>query len=432
MSVKKGTDMTGLVISDRKSPEQEELEGKLSQIDALESEFAQLQLEYSTFAGELSAFCNRYYLRVGGLFARLDSLRAEIKALEAQNNPNDEAMRAAAEAARKQAQETWEEVGQTIEEDPVIFQPSADLKLAYRQAAKLIHPDRADNEEDRSLRDRLMAEINSAYAHGDIDTITELVDRYREKLNEPDTEDIGTRLVKAIRNIARLRAKLGQLRDSIEELKSSHWAKLMREISEGEARGEDPLGQLAEKIHADIVAEEARLKQLLNGLQTEAQDAPGEASPSGELPTVGASPEESAPSAKEAAKTSVFRPEGLIHRTERGEKVRSKSEAIIANMFFHLGLDYRYEYPIEGHRTPGIRRPDFTFFDTEGQPILWEHLGMLNDPDYRARWNAKLAWYEDNGFTQGVNLFISRDEADGGLDSLRIRKMAEYLKGLLE
>lgn len=110
MSAKKGTDMTGLVISDRKSPEQEELEGKLSQIDALESEFAQLQLEYSTFAGELSAFCNRYYLWVGGLFARLDSLRAEIKALEAQNNPNDEAMRAAAEAARKQAQQTWEEV----------------------------------------------------------------------------------------------------------------------------------------------------------------------------------------------------------------------------------------------------------------------------------------------------------------------------------
>ena len=101
-------------------------------------------------------------------------------------------------------------------------------------------------------------------------------------------------------------------------------------------------------------------------------------------------------------------------------------------MFFHLGLDYRYEYPIEGHRTPGIRRPDFTFFDTEEHPILWEHLGMLNDPDYRARWNAKLAWYEDNGFTQGVNLFISRDEADGGLDSQRIRKMAEYLKGLLE
>ena len=56
---------------------------------------------------------------------------------------------------------------------------------------------------------------------------------------------------------------------------------------------------------------------------------------------------------------------------------------------------------------------------------------MLDNPDYRSRWQAKQAWYEANGFTQGVDFFVTRDEVDGGLDSHRIRKTAEYIKTLL-
>ena len=39
--------------------------------------------------------------------------------------------------------------------------------------------------------------------------------------------------------------------------------------------------------------------------------------------------------------------EHLIHRTVRGEAVRSKSEVIIANLLHAKGIDYRYEEPLE-------------------------------------------------------------------------------------
>lgn len=414
--------MTSLVLSKVKTPEQEELEKKHRLLEELESDFASHQLEYSTLAGEIDSFRNRYYLRVGSLYARLDSIRAEIREFFSRKNPDDKAANQEAEHARQQAQQTWEEVNSAVEDDPLSFQPSADLKQIYRQAAKLIHPDRATDEEDRQLRDRLMAEINANYANGNVEAIAEIVERYRDRLNAAETDDIGTQLVRAIRSVARTRERIASLIQAVADMKASEWAKLKTEIEEGEVRGEDPLSQLADKLHADFLAEQLRLNDLL------AASCPATTAEA-EIVSVTI---EALSAEKEAAPTSSgFRPEGLIHRTERGEKVRSKSEVIIANMLHNLGLDYRYEFPIEGTNQPGIRRPDFVFFNAEHRPVLWEHLGMLHDEQYRERWNAKLTWYEANGFSQGINLFITRDEDDGSLDSQRIRKTAEFIKALI-
>ena len=163
--------MSSLVPSAIKSPEQRELEEKRRLLDGLESDFATRQLEYSTLAGEIGAFRNHYYLRVGSLYARLDAIRVEICEIQARAKPHDTAAHIEAEQARQQAQETFDEVNSAVEDEPVAFQPPASLKQIYRQAAKLIHPDRARNEEDRQLRDRLMAQINAAYAAGDADAI---------------------------------------------------------------------------------------------------------------------------------------------------------------------------------------------------------------------------------------------------------------------
>lgn len=402
-----------LILSNSKTPEQEELEDKCRQLEELEGEYAARQLEYTTLASEIAAFRNRYYLRVGSLYTQLDTLRADIQERIASLNPEDVDAKQAAEQTRQQAEETTHEVNSAEEDEPVVFQPSTDLKQTYREAARFIHPDRAKDDEDRELRDRLMAEVNAAYAAGDIEAIHEIIERYRDRLDTAETDDIGTRLVRAIRNIARTRSRITSLTQAIADLKASDWFKLKTEVDESETSGEDPLGQLAEKIHAEILAEQKRLNELLAVAMVEPESQP-----------------ETQPH-EPPASSATFRPEGLIHRTERGEKVRSKSEAIIANILHNQGLDYRYEYPIEGYIQPGIRRPDFVFFTPERKPIIWEHLGMLDDLDYRSRWQAKQAWYEANGFTEGIDFFITRDEADGGLDSYRIRKLAEYIKTIL-
>ena len=115
-----------------------------------------------------------------------------------------------------------------------------------------------------------------------------------------------------------------------------------------------------------------------------------------------------------------FYEDSLIHRTTRGELVRSKSEVIIADHLFSNGIEYDYEpeVTVDGRKF----RPDFIAYDPDDDDIFWywEHVGMPTDPDYMERWKEKLAYYNAHGIKEGVNLIITSDGDNGSLDSKEI------------
>lgn len=126
--------------------------------------------------------------------------------------------------------------------------------------------------------------------------------------------------------------------------------------------------------------------------------------------------------------------DGLIHRTTRGELVRSKSEVIIANLLHALGITYAYEQPFTG-RDGSVRYPDFTIEDAEtGRRVFLEHLGLLSEPAYRRRWLAKLDWYRSQGVLPedegegDVGILVTTTE-ENGIDSVGIERK---LRALLE
>jgi len=123
--------------------------------------------------------------------------------------------------------------------------------------------------------------------------------------------------------------------------------------------------------------------------------------------------------------------EHLIHRTEKGHLVRSKSELVIANMLFQLSIEYEYERVCDGTTEPGRLRPDFSFVTPDGDLIVWEHLGMLHREDYRRGWDWKRQWYERNAFQAGKTLFTSKDDDRGGLDSAELKKTALAIRALM-
>ncbi len=72
--------------------------------------------------------------------------------------------------------------------------------------------------------------------------------------------------------------------------------------------------------------------------------------------------------------------------------VRSKSEAIIANLLADRDIPFRYEEPL--YAADGTMfLPDFTV-KFKGEDFYWEHLGMLHNPAYNAHWTKKKAWYD--------------------------------------
>jgi hypothetical protein len=125
--------------------------------------------------------------------------------------------------------------------------------------------------------------------------------------------------------------------------------------------------------------------------------------------------------------------EHLIHRLADGRMVRSKSELAIAIELQRLGMWDRcyYERQLDGLATGGRLRPDFTFIDAGGDPIIWEHLGMLGKETYRKSWEWKLEWYATNGFVVGENLFTTEDDSSGGLDQAQLTKTAQEIDALL-
>ncbi len=58
-------------------------------------------------------------------------------------------------------------------------------------------------------------------------------------------------------------------------------------------------------------------------------------------------------------KTNPYMPESKLYDTNNGEKVRSKTEAILADMLLELGIPYRYEQALK-LKGRAVRYPDFT------------------------------------------------------------------------
>ena len=122
-------------------------------------------------------------------------------------------------------------------------------------------------------------------------------------------------------------------------------------------------------------------------------------------------------------KPNPYMSENRIYDTRNGERVRSKSEAILADMFYELGIPYRYECPLR-LKNGVIKYPDFTLLkvDTKEEFYL-EHFGMLDNELYRRDNMRKLDEYRDGGIYLGKNLLITYETEDNPLDIKGIRRM---------
>ena len=117
--------------------------------------------------------------------------------------------------------------------------------------------------------------------------------------------------------------------------------------------------------------------------------------------------------------------------TAKGERVRSKSEKIIADALYRLGIPYRYEYPLRliERRKIVTRRPDFIVLDTRTlEEKIIEHLGMMGDELYYRKNMEKIDLYEKNGYLIGRNLILLHETAESPLDTTI---MEQYLTEFL-
>lgn len=401
--------------SSKPAPEALELETKLAQLEALEERYAEAQTEFVTLQNALAAFKLRYWRRVGGLYARLDSVRAEIALLRARRAPQDALRRAAVQAASSQAQASAE-AAREFATDPGSeeFSPSDELRHYYRLAAKIVHPDRAGDDDDRQLRDEIMAHINVAYRDGHVHKIQALIDEYQMRSRQEE-DDAASRLIRTIRLMSRVREQIGEITQASASLRESSLYRLYRAVEEAEQRGEDKLRSIEIGIERDIARAEQELARL--------HEAGEPAAPPAAAAPVAAAPA-AAPTGPEGSGSGAGAPPG----PGAGAQVCSPAELEIARLLDELGLDFSYRQALPGVSAELAREPAFTVRNARKELLVWEHLAHAADDAARDLWQARQGWLAGQGFEVGFNLIVTRDEADGSFDAARLRRMAEYVR----
>lgn len=102
-----------------------------------------------------------------------------------------------------------------------------------------------------------------------------------------------------------------------------------------------------------------------------------------------------------------FKEDDVFIYTENGERVRSKTEKIIADYLYHNNIPYKYEKPLvlKGY---GTVYPDFTLLSPHNyEELYWEHEGRMDDQAYAASAVKKIKSYEENGVYAGERLILT-------------------------
>jgi|Wag4MinimDraft_11_1082651.scaffolds.fasta_scaffold00868_4 exodeoxyribonuclease V alpha subunit len=100
--------------------------------------------------------------------------------------------------------------------------------------------------------------------------------------------------------------------------------------------------------------------------------------------------------------------------------VRSKIEMIIAKTLDNLGVEFEYE-PKDFSRQYLL--PDFKIIYNE-QEYYWEHLGMIDNMEYRSRWFRKFEKYKEIGVADHL---ITTEEYEYDIEN-NVRKIIEDIK----
>ena len=123
-----------------------------------------------------------------------------------------------------------------------------------------------------------------------------------------------------------------------------------------------------------------------------------------------------------------FSKEDAEYYTAKGERVRSKSEILIADSLLRHNIPYRYEYPVY-NKGVIIAAPDFNCLNVRlRKEYFWEHLGMMGEEKYADRNVRKIEKYTLAEDFDETKLIITMETDRKPLDTRVIdEKIRRYL-----
>jgi hypothetical protein len=246
-------------------PEEQELEHKRAELEEKQNLLADRELELATSRSRLIVFEQIYIEKVGRLYVELDELQAQLAGLRSTQLPDNRESAEAARQAQQQAEESrseYEQRKQTL--GPPSHQPESppELKALYRTLAKQFHPDATLDPQEKTRRSAIMAQINDAYARGDLTVLQRMSDELAISPEAVSGDGIGAELIRVIRKIAQIDRRLAVLELELAHLEESDLSRLAEQYEDSRQRGQDLLEALAADVTRRIVETRVQIASL--------------------------------------------------------------------------------------------------------------------------------------------------------------------------
>jgi hypothetical protein len=222
-----------------------ELSEAQEQLRARREELAAIEAEWSEFRA-------RYMRTVGARYAELEEVERLISELQLTNAVEEES------EAEKLEDESEAELKT---QDDGTFQPLRQMRKLFWRVAKMFHPDLADDEVDRQRRHTLMTEATQAYAEGDAERLTSLLEDEEQNI-EPLSSPERERRTGERTEIAQLRRESRRIEDEIKRITGADFFYLKTKTDEAARSGRDLLSEMAARVIEQTINARRRLEEL--------------------------------------------------------------------------------------------------------------------------------------------------------------------------
>jgi hypothetical protein len=245
-------DLNVTTLARSEQPHDDSIEGLRSRVAELQARLSARAAEIARAKSDLDGFRIRYTQEVGLLHEELDELERAIAEAE---------LRELSKLVEDGATDATPSPGPEPERTPRFTSDA--VRRLFRDVAKTIHPDLAQNDAARDRRHTLMVEANRAYEMGDEERLRWILETWQrspEAVQGSDPESMRLRLV---RRIAEIEQQLQLSAGDLAAMQDSPIWKLKAMVDAAAARDKDLVADMVRRLKRDIMAARNRLDAML-------------------------------------------------------------------------------------------------------------------------------------------------------------------------
>lgn len=233
-----------------------------AQLRAARARLADAQRDLTTLNTRLESFATRYQLMVGQRFELLKLAKADSPQRLKENGARAASTSSDGGAAR-----------------PERMPGHAEFESFYRDLARRVHPDLTDDPRERTVRTRIMAELNNAREALDFDRARQLVTAWELRSDSVEHTAGTDRAEYLVLAIERVEARFTAVTADMTRLQNSNLHRLLSVVEAQERAGIDILAETAADLDRQIAEAGSTmlLPSVMRAEATEIRQEPGAA-----------------------------------------------------------------------------------------------------------------------------------------------------------